>query len=664
MKSSLETLEGNKVKLSVNVDEAEFDKDIDQAFRKIAQEVRLPGFRNGKAPRRVLEARIGLAPAREQALRDSIPQYLAKAVREHDVDLIASPEVEITGGAEEGPVEFDATCEVRPEITVPGYGGLRVELPSPEATDAEVDEAVTAQLRRQGELVDADRPAATGDFVTLDLAATRDGEEVAGLNTEDWSYEIGQGWVADDFDDQLIGAAAGDELRFTTTPKGTAEPADFVVTVGAVQELVAARGHRRVGRRQHRRVRHRRGVASVDPRAASPSAKLNQARQELVGRVTEALTGLTDIEPPEALVQSDLQRRVEATVRQLQSQGISMDQWMSVTGQDASSFVEGMKGASEQAVKVDLALRAVAAAEQLDADEGDLAAEYERMAVQVGQKPNQVRKAYEQNDLVPELVAQIRKSKALDWLIHHVEMVDPEGNPLDRDVVLGHTHDADGNHLDDEHDHDEHDHDPESTRERRDSRMNLPQLPRPQRRRADQPRRAGLRPLQPAAQGEHHLLADADRRPDRQPDLRPVDPPGVREPGQGHQHLHQQPRWRHHVAVRHLRHDAVHPQRHRHDLPRPGGVGGGGPAGGRHQGQAPGAAALADPAPPAATAPSATARSPISRSPPGRSCACATSSRSCCPSTPASRSSGSTTTPTATSSWKRTRRSRMASSTA
>ena len=129
VKSTLEPLEGNKVKLSVNVDEAEFDKDIDAAFRKIAREVRLPGFRAGKAPRRVLEARIGIAPAREQALRDSIPQYLAKAVREHDVDLIASPEVEITTGEEEGPIGFDATCEVRPEITVPGYDGLRVELP-------------------------------------------------------------------------------------------------------------------------------------------------------------------------------------------------------------------------------------------------------------------------------------------------------------------------------------------------------------------------------------------------------------------------------------------------------------------------------------------------------------------------------------------------------
>src|SRR5262245_39685894 len=184
MKCSVAPLEGNKVKLSVEVDEAEFDKDIDAAFRKIAREVRLPGFRAGKAPRRVLEARIGIAPAREQALRDSIPQYLAKAVREHDVDLIASPEVEITSGEEEGPVGFDATCEVRPEVTVPGYDGLRVELPAPAASDAEVEEAVQAQLRRHGQLADVERPAARGDHVTLDLNATRDGEDVAGLNTE------------------------------------------------------------------------------------------------------------------------------------------------------------------------------------------------------------------------------------------------------------------------------------------------------------------------------------------------------------------------------------------------------------------------------------------------------------------------------------------------
>jgi trigger factor len=455
VKSTVEPLEGNRVKLSVSVDEAEFDKDIDAAFRKIAREVRLPGFRAGKAPRRVLEARIGLAPAREQALRDAIPQYLAKAVREHDVDLIAAPEVTITAGEEDGPVGFDATCEVRPVITVPGYDGLRVEIPSPVASDEEVEETVQAQLRRHGQLTDVDRPAARGDYVTLDLAATRDGEEVAGLNTEDWSYEVGQGWIADDFDDQLIGASAGDELRFTTTPKGTEEPADFVVKVTAVQELV-------VPELTDEFVADNVADAeTVDEwraklREQLDESKLNNVRRELVGRVTDALTALTEIEPPKALVDADLQRRVEATVRQLQSQGISLDQWLSVIGQDANEFVETMRSASEQAVRVDLALRAVAAAEELDADEGDLDAEYQRVAMQVGEKPNRVRKAYEQNDLVPELVATIRKSKALDWLLHNVEFVDPDGNSLDRDHILGHTHD---DHDHDDHDHDGHDHD-------------------------------------------------------------------------------------------------------------------------------------------------------------------------------------------------------------
>jgi trigger factor len=442
VKSSVEPLEGNRVKISVNIDESEFDRDIDQAFRKIAREVRLPGFRNGKAPRRVLEARIGIAPAREQALRDAIPVYLAKAVRDHEVDLIATPEVEITEGEETGPVAFDATLEVRPEISVPGYGGLRVELPSPEATDDEVDEAVAAELRRHGQLDDAGRPSAAGDYITVDISATRDGEEVAGLNTEDWSYEVGQGWIADGFDEQVTGVLPGVERRFSATPKGTEEPADFVVKVTRVQELVLPEltdewvadtiGDPDTVEAWRESIRER-----------LSGGKLNQARNELVGRVTEALTGLTEIEPPEALVQGDLQRRVEGMVRQLQSQGISVEQWLSATGQDTTQFIEGLKPQSEQAVKVDLALRAVAAAEGIEADEGDLDTEYQRLAMQVNQKANQVRKAYERNDLVPDLVAQIRKSKALDWLLHHVEMVDPDGHELDRDLILGHTHDED-----------------------------------------------------------------------------------------------------------------------------------------------------------------------------------------------------------------------------
>ena len=163
--------------------------------------------------------------------------------------------------------------------------------------------------------------------------------------------------------------------------------------------------------------------------------------------MTAELVKLTDVEPPAALVQSDLRRRVEGAARQLASRGIDVEQFLAATGQDANAFVDGFRPESEQAVRLDLALRAVATAEQIDADDDDVAAEYQRIAVQTGEKLARVRKAYEAAGVDAEIRAQIRKSKALDWLLHHVELIDADGNPLDRDELLGHTHD-----------HDDHDH--------------------------------------------------------------------------------------------------------------------------------------------------------------------------------------------------------------
>ena len=453
MKSSVEPLEGNKVKLYVEVDEAEFDKDIEQAFRAIAREVKLPGFRNGKAPRRVLEARIGVGPAREQALRDAIPQYLGKAVREHDVDLVATPEVEITGGEDEGLVEFEAECEVRPEITVPGYAGLRIELDSPTPTDEEMQEAQETELKAGGSLADVDRPAASGDFLTLDIAAHRDGEEVMGLNTEDWSYELGQGWVADDFDEHMMGATAGDVLNFTTTPKGTEDAADFTVTVKSVQALeLPELTDEWVAENTGEFETVEAWTASITERLTE--RKLSQVRSAVMSQLTAALTGLVEIDAPESMVQSEMQSQAENMARQLQMQGIDFQAWMSATGQTPEQFVEATRPQAEQSVKADLALRAVAVAEAIEVGDDDIEMEYARMAMQYGQKAKEIRKMYERNDAVPELIAQIRKSKAMDWLLHHVEMVDHAGQVIDRDLVIGHTHDGDEDH---DHDHDQED---------------------------------------------------------------------------------------------------------------------------------------------------------------------------------------------------------------
>ena len=441
VKSTIETLEGNKVKLTIEIDEVEFDRNIDDAFRKIAKEIRVPGFRQGKAPRKVLEAQIGRDAARGQAIQDAIPEYLTLAVREHDVDLIATPAIDITKGEKEGAVAFDATCEIRPEITVAGYDSLKVELPTLVVEESEVDEALETERRRHGSLRDVERAVQKGDTVSVDLAGTRDGNPVPGLNVTDWSYEVGKGWVSPKFDDQLIGATIGATIEFSDAPNGTEEVSDFVVTVKKVQEMV-------LEDLTDEWVKSTTGeYDTVDAWRASlreriETMKLGQSRSVFVERTTSALAELVTIDAPDAMVQSDLQGRVRATMEQFQAQGISFDQWLSVTGQSAEAFVEMMRGESTKAVKVDLALRAVATARNIVVEDADIDKEIDRIAMQVNRKAAEVRKAYEKQDMMVDLVAQIRKSKAVDWLLRNSTLVDEKGNAIAADTLFGES-DAD-----------------------------------------------------------------------------------------------------------------------------------------------------------------------------------------------------------------------------
>ena len=290
------------------------------------------------------------------------------------------------------------------------------------------------------------REVESGDFLVMDMVAMRGEDEVMGLNTEDWSYEIGQGWVTDDFDDHLVGVSAGDTVEFVATPKGTEDEAEFVVKVQSVQ-------HRQLPDLTDEWVDENVGeFDTVEAWTASlretiAERKLSAARQRAGTALNDALAGLVDIEVPEPMVAADLNQRVQGTIQQFQAQGIDFEQWMQATGQDPESFVESMRGQSELAVKVDLALRAVAVAENIEVSDDELEREYARMAMQYNQKAKDIRRAYEQNDAVSELISQIRKSKAFDVLVHSATYVDEDGNEIDRDALIGHTHD----------DHDDHD---------------------------------------------------------------------------------------------------------------------------------------------------------------------------------------------------------------
>lgn len=431
MKSTVEPLEGNKVKLSISVDSEEFEKQIDASFKRIAREVRIPGFRAGKAPRKLLEARIGLDAARGDALEHGIPEYYAEAVTEHELDVIAQPEIDVTAGEDEGDVSFDATVEVRPVVTVGGYDSLRVTIDSPHVSDEDIDERIESLRNGFATLEDVDRPAQTGDNVTIDIAGARDGEEIEGLVAEDYLYEVGSGTIVPELDEQLAGAKVDDEVTFTADhPDPEEDPVDFTVRVKAVKEKVLPEVDDAFAAEASEFETIAELRADLEKRMGV--VKRVQAKMQVEQKTAEALGALVDIEIPEALINEEVRNRLDDMAMRLQAQGIGLEQYLATTGQDQEAFVAELQENAQQGVRVDLALRAVVVAEELEADDAAIDEEILAVAERVGEKPAKVRKQLERNGQIPAVRSDISKRKALEWLVENVELVDEEGNTIDR----------------------------------------------------------------------------------------------------------------------------------------------------------------------------------------------------------------------------------------
>ncbi len=431
VRSTVEPLEGNKVKFSIEVEAEEFDRQVDDAFRRLAQQVRLPGFRPGKAPRKVLEARLGIAAARQEALRESLPDYYAEAVRTHEVDVIAPPELEITSGADDGAVAFDAVVEIRPTITISGYADLQVTVPSPVAADAEVDERVERLRSQHAEYEVADRPAADGDQVVVDIEGRQGDDVVEGLTAEDYSYELGSSAVVPEIDENLRGAKAGDEVTFDAKhPEEGEDDLSFRITVKEVRGRVLPA----VDDAWVAEVTDHETVEALRGEYASQLArqKLVAANMALQQRTAEALAGLVTDELPEALIQNELSARLNNLDQRLRQQGLDLGRYLQFTGQPADELVREYREASGQAVKVDLALRAVADAEGLELGDDDLEQHFADLSRRFGVDAEEIRENFERAGQMAAVRSEIRKGKALEWLLERVSVVDEDGNPVDR----------------------------------------------------------------------------------------------------------------------------------------------------------------------------------------------------------------------------------------
>jgi trigger factor len=440
MQSTVESVEGNKVKLHITVPADEFEKAIDAAFRKLAREVRIPGFRPGKAPRRLLEARMGTEAAREQALRDGLPEFYVDAVTEHDVDVIAPPQIEITAGQDEGDVEFEAVVEVRPQVHLMGYDELRVELPIEPVTESDVDDQVDRLRDRFADLTDSDLPLIDDAYATIDIAGSIDGKPVDGLTATDFLYRVGSDMVVPELDQQLRGTRPGAILEFTAKlPERfgdrEGEEATFrIIVKEAKQKVLPDVTDEWVDEASEFDT-----VSELrdDLRRRLETVQRLQARMATRDQVLEAVADLVPIPAPEALIDNETRRRIEDLAHRLSHQNATLEEYLEATDQEPQAFIDGVREGSARAVLADLALRAVVAQEAISVTEDEIGAEVERLADQLEEKVEKLRRDLERRGALETVRSDLARGKALEFLIDHATVVDQEGNVIDLTIPDG-----------------------------------------------------------------------------------------------------------------------------------------------------------------------------------------------------------------------------------
>jgi len=284
----------------------------------------------------------------------------------------------------------------------------------------------------QATLAEVDRPAIDGDAVTIDISGTLDGESQDGLTADDYSYTVGSAMVTPEVDVQLRGAKAGDILSFPATHPDEDEERqlEFRILVKQVNERVLPEADDTWASENSE-------FDTIDELLASIRKQMGvlrraQGQAQLRQKTSEALSGLVSDEPPQTLIEHETRHRLQDMAMRLSAQGIDPEEWLRAQVESPTDGVIGeLREAATTAVKVDLALRAVAEAEQIECTDDDLEAEIAAVAERVGQKPQRVLEQFERGGQLPGVRSEIRTRKALDWLLERVEIVDEDGQPLD-----------------------------------------------------------------------------------------------------------------------------------------------------------------------------------------------------------------------------------------
>jgi trigger factor len=448
VKSTVETLSPTRVRLAIEVPFVELEPSLKKAYREIAQQVTVPGFRRGKVPASVIDQRVGRGTVLNEAVQEAIPDNILAAVREHEVKTLGRPEVEITEFGDGEPLKFTAEVDVRPEIVLPDLSTIEVTVDELQIDESEIDDQLKGLRERFATLKTVERAAQEGDFVQIDLTATVDGEEVPGGSATNISHEVGSKQLLPGLDEVLVGMSAGDSRTFVTQLVGgdfAGRDADVAVTVRTVKE---------------------KQLPELDDefaQLASEFDSLDELRNDLRERVTrvkkveqiyaardkalEQIAATAEVPAPEGVVREEVDARKQAMVDQLERIGASLEDYLAAEEETEEQVDAELAEAATEGVKIQLLLDTVAEAEDVQVSDDEFGHEIVHRAQRAGMAPQQYYDQLVRSGAAGAVFGDVRRGKALASLMERIKITDSAGNELDLDALR--TEGAD----DQEHDH-------------------------------------------------------------------------------------------------------------------------------------------------------------------------------------------------------------------
>jgi len=422
VKSAVENLTPTRVKLNVEVPFEELKPSIAEAYKTVASQIQVPGFRKGKVPSKLIDQRVGRGYVLETAINEGLNGWYQAAVQETGIRPLSRPEVEITEvpdpTATEGELKFHAEVDVRPEVELPDYAGIKVEVAAAESTDADVDKALDELRGRFGTLKSLDRPAADGDFLTIDIAASVDGTEVD--SASGLSYQVGAGTMLEGLDEAVTGLSVDEDAIFDTTLVGgehAGEAAQVKVVVKSVKERELPQADDDFAQLASEFDT----LAELREDLAKQAAESKVVEQGVEARdkVLDKLVELIEVPVPESVVEEQLEQHFSAENAHGEGE------------HDTEEHRAEVKANTARAFQNEVILDAIAEKEDVNVSQNELIDYIVTSASQYGMDPNQFAQIIDQSGQVPMMVSEVRRRKALAVVLGQATVTDTDGKAVD-----------------------------------------------------------------------------------------------------------------------------------------------------------------------------------------------------------------------------------------